>query len=104
MKMVSDSYKTSSKRIYIDMQNHMDPRSLVFTSFLQTSNFLQGPLCIQIMLSSTISRLLLHMLYACVHRAYSWDTHAYPLYAHTYSCPEMPRNADLGFLLFVCFI
>ena len=82
MKMVSDSCKTSSKRICIDMQNHMDPQSLVFTSFLQTLNFLQGLLCIQIMLSSTISILLLHMLYACVHRAYSWDMHAYLLYAH----------------------
>ena len=35
MKMVGDSYKTSSKRICIGVQNHLDLWFLVFTSFLQ---------------------------------------------------------------------
>ena len=34
MKMVGDSCKTSSMRKCIGMQNHLDPWSLVFTSFL----------------------------------------------------------------------
>ena len=35
MKMLSDSWKTSSKKIHIGVQSHMDLWSLVFTSFLQ---------------------------------------------------------------------
>ena len=35
MKMLSDSWKTSSKKINIGVQSHIDLWSLVFTSFLQ---------------------------------------------------------------------
>ena len=39
MKMVGNSCKTSSKRIHINVQNHLDLWSLVFTSFLQLLQF-----------------------------------------------------------------
>ena len=89
MRMVGNSCKTSSKRICIDMQNHLDPWSLVFTTFLQLQIFFKvlfvfKSCCALLSLNSCRDRNffgLESLPTSCVHK--------YPFASKLMSCSEL---------------
>jgi len=90
MKMVGDSCKTSSKRIHIGVQSHLDIWSLVFTSFLQ---FLQISFKVLSVFKSCCALLSLNS--CCIQNIFGLESlptccvHKYSLVSKLVSCLEL---------------
>ena len=90
MKMVGDSCKTSSKRIHIDVQSHLDLWSLLFTSFLQ---FLQFFFKVLFAFKSCCALLSLNSCHAwsffSLESLSTCCVHKYPFVSKLVSCLEL---------------
>ena len=90
MKMVGNSCKTSSKRICIGVQNHLDLWFLVFTSFLQ---FLQIFIKVLFVFKSCCALLSLNSCYAwsffSLESLSTCCVHKYPFALKLLSCLEL---------------
>ena len=90
MKMVGDPCKTSSKRIHIGVQSHLDIRSLVFISFLQ---FLQIFFKVPFVFKSCCALLSLNS--CCIQSVFGLESlptycvHKYSLVSKFVSCLEL---------------
>jgi len=90
MKMVGDPCKTSSKRIHIGVQSHLDIQSLVFISFLQ---FLQ--IFFKVLFVFKSCSALLSLNSCCIQSIFGLESlptccvHKYSLVSKFVSCLEL---------------